>query len=198
MRSSWSRPAKLRLRFTLQARRFRADVHGVTAIEFALVATPFFVFLMGIMTVGTQYLTAHLLQHGVEVAARKLMTGEAQKAGMTLADFRRMYCDEVGFMIRCDNNLVIHINSGARFADLPQVRCMTSDGDLTPASGNPGDSVRTRTGNASTAVKVNICYDWQMGLSLWQSVWGVLDPHHTPEGKTILTTATAFRSEPFE
>lgn len=198
MRSCFHRLARLRSGFASQARRFGADTSGVTAIEFAVVATPFFAFLMGIMTIGTQYMTAHFIEHGVEIAARKLRTGEAQKAGLTQAQFRSLYCDAVGFMIDCDEErLVIHINSEDRFADLPQVQCMT-DGQLTPPPGNPGDSVRTRAGDASKAVKVNVCYDWQLGLKLWQSLWRILDPDHTVDGKTILSAATAFRSEPYE
>lgn len=161
-------------------------------------ATPFFVFLMGIMTIGTQYLTAHFLEHGVDIAARKLRTGEAQKAGITLAQFRQLYCDAVGFIIDCDEQrLVIHVNSGPKFAGLPKVSCMT-DGELTPPPGNPGDNIRTRAGDASAAVKVNVCYDWQLGVPLWQTIWRLLDPEHAVEDKTILSTATAFRTEPFE
>ncbi|WP_295558981.1 TadE/TadG family type IV pilus assembly protein [uncultured Hyphomicrobium sp.] len=196
------RPSRLgciRFSVALQVRRFRADVRGVTAIEFGMVAAPFFIFLMGIMTLGTQYLTSHFLEYGAEVAARKLRTGEAQKAGLTLAQFRTLYCNSVGFMVDCDAHLLkIHINSSQRFADLPQVNCMTSGGDLAEPPGNPGDNIRTRAGDASNAVKVNICYDWQVGVAFWKTLWAVLNPDHAVADKLVLSTATAFRSEPYE
>lgn len=179
-------------------RRFGKDARGATAVEFALIATPFLIFVFGIMTVGAQYMTAHLLEAGLETTARKLRTGEAQKAGLTLNQFRKMYCDAAGFMITCDEHLVIHINGGAQFADLPTVRCLTQDGRLTPSPGGAGDSVTTRAGDASRAVKVNVCYEWKMGVSLWATVWRLLDPSFVNSGRLILTATTAFRSEPFE
>lgn len=185
-------------RLPRRVRRFGRDVRGATAVEFALIATPFLIFVFGIMTVGAQYMTAHLLEAGLETAARKLRTGEAQKAGLTLSDFRKTYCDAAGFMITCDEHLVIHINGENQFADLPRVRCLTPDGNLAPSPGGAGDSVGSRAGDASRAVKVNICYEWQMGVSLWATVWRLLDPSFVNNGRLILTATTAFRSEPFE
>jgi Flp pilus assembly protein TadG len=198
MRNSPSRPAGPSIGLASAARRFRADARGVTAIEFAIVAAPFFLLLMGIMTIGLQYLSVHFLEHGVEAAARKLRTGEAQKAGMTLADFRKLFCEEAGFIIACDNRLVIHIKSSETFAGLSPVTSCVTDGSLTPAAGSQGDDIRTRAGGASEAVMVSACYQWDMGLDLWQSVWNLISPMPTVAGRPILSAATAFRSEPFE
>src|SRR5262245_26255845 len=90
-------------------RRFSADTRGVTAIEFGMVALPFFAMVMAIMLIGTQYLTTHFLEYAVTEAARKLRTGEAQKAGKTLGDFRKMVCDAASGYITCDNHLVVHV-----------------------------------------------------------------------------------------
>lgn len=195
---SFSARSAVLSRLSLSVRRFGRDARGATAVEFALIATPFLIFVFGIMTIGTQYMTAHLLEAGLETTARKLRTGEAQKAGITLSDFRKMYCDAAGFMITCDEHLVIHINGGEQFADLPRVQCLTQDGRLAPSPGGAGDSVITRAGEASRAVKVNICYEWKMGVSLWETLWRLLDPSFVNGGRLILTAATAFRSEPFE
>jgi Flp pilus assembly pilin Flp len=197
MSPRFSRLSVLR-RLTRCVRRFGKDARGATAVEFGLIATPFLIFVFGIMTVGAQYMTAHLLEAGLETTARKLRTGEAQKAGLTLSQFRQMYCDAAGFMITCDEHLVIHINGGTQFADLPRVRCLTSDGRLAPSPGGAGDSVSSRAGDASRAVKVNVCYDWKMGVSFWGTLWRLLDPSFVNSGRLILTATTAFRSEPFQ
>lgn len=190
--------ARVRARLISAARRFRADARGVTAIEFAMVATPFFLLIMGIMTIGLQYMTSHFLEHGVEGAARKLRTGEAQKSGLTLADFRKLFCDTAGYMIKCDSHLVIHIKSSETFAGLSPVTSCVTDGNLTPATGNGSDGVRTRAGDASAAVMVSACYQWDMGLGLWQSIWNMISPFPVVQDQPVLSAATAFRSEPFE
>lgn len=187
-----------RLRF--HASRFGRDMRGVTAVEFGLVATPLIVFVLGIMTIGAQYMTAHVLEAGLETTARKLRTGEAQKAGITLADFRNMYCDAAGFLIKCDENLVIHINSQDAFADLPRVSCQLPDGRLAPSSGNGGDAIDTRSGRANKAVKVNVCYEWRVGVPFWEPLSRLLAPDNPSvnTGGLVLSAATAFRAEPFE
>ena len=189
----------LSARLTHLSRRFRADRRGVTAIEFGLVAGPFFALVMAIMTIGTQHLTLHFLEHGVAQASRKLRTGEAQKAGMTLADFRKLLCDSAGSYISCDNHLVIHVRSSPTFAGLGSspVSCVTN-GNLTPSSGSGTDGIRSRAGNASEAVLITACYDWELGSPLWQTLWNLVSPVPPTQGKIVLSAATAFRSEPFE
>ena len=43
--------------------RFRADRRGTTAIEFGFVAAPFFLLMLGIMTIGLQFFTIHSLEN---------------------------------------------------------------------------------------------------------------------------------------
>jgi len=180
------------------SRRWRRDESGTSAIEFAMVVGPFFVLVMGIITIGVQYMTAHFLEYGVEAAARKIRTGEAQKAGLKLSDFRTLFCDAAGFMVACDDRLVIHIKSNAEFAGLTPLTSCVTDGNLTPTEGNPDDALRTRAGDASAAVVVSACYEWDMGVSFWQTIWNVISPMPVVQGKPILSAVTAFRSEPFE
>lgn len=198
MRSSISFFERLRADLARSVRRFRDDSRGATAIEFAMVAAPFFVLVMGIMTIGTQFLTLHFVEHGVAEASRQLRTGEAQKAGIKLQDFRQLFCDAAGTFVACDNHLVLHIKSSSTFAGLsPPPACMTN-GSLTPSAGLATDGIRTRSGDANTAVLVVACYDWEAGASLWQTVWNLLSPTPPTQGKIVLSSVTAFRTEPFE
>lgn len=198
MRLPSPRLARFRTGFAGAARRFGADTRGTTAIEFGMLLAPFLLLMMGIITIGIQYLAMHFLEYGVEVAARKLRTGEAQKAGYTLDDFRTLFCQAADVMIKCDDHLVIHIDSDETFAGLTPVTSCVTNGELTPPSGNGGDSVQSRAGDSSDAVVVSACYEWDMGMSLWQSIWNLLSPTPTVQGKSILSAATAFRSEPYE
>ncbi len=185
--------------------RFRADRRGTTAIEFGAVFSPFLLLMLGIMTVGLQYFTSTSLENGVAQASRKIRTGQAQKEGKTLADFRQMVCDDAGSYIKCDNNLVVHVKSGAVFADLdPPTPCLTN-GSLTPSSGTGTDPLASRSGAASATVLVTACYAWEFGGTLWQDIWNMLavGPWATSgpprmAGKSIIQATSTFRTEPYQ
>lgn len=197
MRPHLQRFERLRAGTARAARLFARDRRGATAVEFAMVAAPFFALVLAIMTIGTQYLTLHFLEHGVSTASRKLRTGEAQKAGLTIADFRKLVCDASSMMIACDARLVIHVKSSPTFAGLsPVAPCMTG-GDLTPSAGLGADSIVSRSGNASTAVSVMACYEWSGGAGMWRTLYSLVSPTPQTQGKIILSAANAFRSEPY-
>jgi hypothetical protein len=101
-------------------------------------------------------------------------------------------------MIKCDNHLVIHIKGKKTFAELSPVTPCVTAGELTPPSGNGGDSVQSQAGGASDAVVVSACYEWDIGMSLWQSIWNLISPTPPVQGKMVFSATTAFRSEPYE
>jgi Flp pilus assembly pilin Flp len=198
MRSSNFFPPRLRAKLAFAVRRFARDCRGVTAIEFGLVALPFFAMVFAMMTIGLNYLTYYSLEKGVVDAARLLRTGEAQKAGLDLDDFRKLVCDGAGGFITCDNHLVVHIKSSETFAGLsPPASCVTN-GALSPSSGTGSDALTSKTGEDDIAVQVTACYEWEMGADLWQTIWSLVSPDPVVQGKTILSATTAFRSEPYK
>jgi Flp pilus assembly protein TadG len=189
---------RLRAKLARSVRRFRQDCRGSTAVEFGLIAVPFFALVLAMMTIGSHYLAYHSLERGVLEASRLLRTGEAQKAGMDLDDFRELVCNSAGTFISCDERLVVHIRSSQTFAGLaPATSCVT-DGALTPSAGSGSDAVSTQSGEDSIAVQVTACYEWEMGAVLWQMLWNLISPTPRVQGKTILSATTAFRSEPYQ
>lgn len=164
-----------------------------------MVAAPFFAMVMAIMTIGMQFLGMYFLENGVAEASRKLRTGEAQKAGITLNDFRKLFCDAAGSYIDCDQHLVIHINNNKTFAGLGELTPCVTNGQLTPSAGAATDGIGTRAGDASDAVVVLACYEWPSGGGFWRMVSNLVAPvPATEEGKVILSAVSAFRSEPFK
>jgi Flp pilus assembly protein TadG len=59
-------------------RSLRRDESGATAIEFAMIATPFFALLFGIIQLGYRFFTAEALDTATAEAARTIMTGVTQ------------------------------------------------------------------------------------------------------------------------
>lgn len=191
---------------------WRSDQRGTTAIEFAIVGAPFFLFAFAIMGIGLQFFTINALEHGVESAARQIRTGIMQTGysdpdsgdhvDYTIEDFRTLVCSEAGSYIDCDENLVIHIDSGAEWSDITVTPCLTS-GTLTTSTGNPTDSISTKTGGASEVVLVTACYQWGMGGTLWQVFWNLLVTGAWGSGsaktadKVVIQSVATFRTEPY-
>lgn len=179
-------------------RRFRADTRGATAVEFGLVVVPFLAMTMGIMTIGVQHLTMNSLERGVAEASRQIRTGQAQQDGLTVDDFRQLFCNEAGSFITCDSRLVLHLRSGARFADLvPPARCFV-DGGLAPPSTAGNADLVSIVGQENRKVSVLVCYDWNMGTGLWRSIWALISPTPVEAGRTILSASTVLQTEPYQ
>ncbi len=176
-------------------RLFSRDRDGTTAIEFGLVALPFFLFAFGIMLVGMKYFTENAVEHAVEKAAREIRTGQAQKAGKTLADFRTMVCDAATSYITCDSKLVIHVQSAGQWADIVPTPCLTG-GALTPSSGLGTDPLADSSGAAEAVVLVTACYEWDM-TQLFQ-LGGLGDSiADMSNGSALVQAVSTFRTEPY-
>lgn len=102
-------------------RRFHHDTRGVTAIEFSLIAVPFFGLLMAIIELGLRFLINSNLDAAVRQASRAILTGAAQTSGVTTADqFRTTYlCPATGpsilnSIIDC-RKLIIDVRASSTF-----------------------------------------------------------------------------------
>lgn len=176
-------------------RLFSRDREGTTAIEFGLVAMPFFMFAFGIMLVGLKYFTENALEHAVESAAREIRTGQAQKSGKTLADFRDMVCNEAGSYISCDDKLVIHVQSADQWSDITPTPCLTG-GSLTPSTGVGTDPLADSSGEAEAVVLVTACYEWDMTQVF--ALGGIGDAiGDMSNGSALVQAVATFRTEPY-
>lgn len=178
-------------------RRFRQCSRGTAALEFAMVSVPFVFLLFSIIVVGLHYFTVSALEYGVTTAARKVRTGEAQKAKLTVKDLRELVCAETAGYLPCNERFVVHIKSGSTFAELaPPVNCMTK-GTLTPGPA-AGSQVGGLSGAASAAVLITACYHWGLGDMLWKptsDLLGLKSPHGD---MTVISASTIFRTEPYQ
>jgi hypothetical protein len=73
-----------------RACEFGRDERGVTAIEFGILALPFFTIIFAIIQTAIVFLATQVLDSAVEDAARRVRTGEA--ASYTDTNFRDYMC----------------------------------------------------------------------------------------------------------
>ena len=68
--------------------RFGRDEHGATALEFALVAPPFFIFVLMIFQIALYHYGQQSLDYATRIASRSIMVGTVPADARTLASFR--------------------------------------------------------------------------------------------------------------
>ncbi len=176
---------------------FRRDERGVTVIEFALLALPFFTFIAAIVETSLIFLAGQILDSAVQDSARLIRTGQAQNSPTPFGkdQFRAAICDGLYGMFDCtasDDRLRISVTVLTDFSaatlgyplktgeDCKQTKC---DWTLT-------DSYAP--GKGSQVVLVQAYYKWPTLLNLPGFNFQTL-----PDGTRLLAASRVFRNEPF-
>jgi Flp pilus assembly protein TadG len=170
----------------------RSNEDGSTAIEFGLLALPFFFFVLGLLGIGLFYLSSVSLSYGVEAAARQIRTGEAEKNGITVAQFKQLVCQNVGGPIDCTKMSTL-IQSKGTWGEITPAPCTDDQGDMVESTGKDTDALSKYSGTASSVVLVTLCYRWDMAEYFPFLKLG----YNGGSGPAIIQAATAFKNEPY-
>jgi Flp pilus assembly protein TadG len=177
------------LAFFLKAlRRFSRAREGVSAVEFSLVATPFFFLTFGLAEVGMLGLAQTSLNFAVYDAGRQIRTGQAQLGGLTHAEIETMVCDGLNKFIRmsCAETLYLDVQRFDSFVDAAPISDPVTDGVFNDAGfsylpGGPDDIVVVRA-----------FYRWQVLTPLFEGLLGNING-----GDRLLSSTMMFRNEPY-
>ena len=165
--------------------RFRRDQRGATVVEFALIALPFFSLLFAIMETALIFLVGQALETATEDSARLIRTGQAQQQAFDAEDFRQSICGQVVVLYKCTSKLVLDVRTADDFAGV----------DLsTPVAGGQldDDDFGYDDGNGESIVVVRAFYEWPTITQFLGEGFTKL-----ANGNHLLTSAAAFRNEPF-
>ena len=100
----------------------------MAAIEFAILAIPFFLIVFAIIETFVAYAGEQLLENAVDTMARELRTGQitynrSAATDMDATAFRTAFCDEISIMLSCssstDQKLYLDVRTFTTFADMP-------------------------------------------------------------------------------
>ena len=90
------------LQFGLLAPRMRRewdawceDRRGAAAVEFAIIAIPFFFLIFGLLEVCLLFIISTVLEHSISETSRQIRTGQAQESGFTDVEFRQAICAQL-------------------------------------------------------------------------------------------------------
>jgi Flp pilus assembly protein TadG len=165
--------------------RFKRAQEGVSAIEFAFVAAPFFFLLYAIIDVSLIFFASTTLENGLVAAARQIRTGQAQAANMTAAQFRTLVCNQISMLLGCDARLGLDVRKFTGFGNVVLPAGLDESGNLT---GN----LSFDPGTAGDVVVVRAFYTWPM---LTPTVGATFV--NMAGGHRLLEASIAFRNEPF-
>ncbi len=177
---------KLQTRFEAWA----ADNRGATAVEFALIATPFFLLIFGLLEVSLIFIISTTLEFGLNDATRGIRTGAFQAGGggpPNLATFRTAVCDGLFALLDCSEiefDLTAHNNF---------------NGTPPPPATNPSTGMLNsgafsfQPGGPSQIVIARAFFEWDLITPI------ISQPlSNVPSGDVRLITAVAaFQNEPF-
>jgi Flp pilus assembly protein TadG len=143
--------------------------------------------------IGLYFLANNQLEYGVEAAARKVRTGEAQKTSLTVDDFKKSVCTAAGSYIDCSKLSVI-VQHAPTWSGISPQACVDSKGNMTASTGTTGEFMSKYTGAQSEVVLVTLCYQWDLATSF---AFIKLGKNSDGSGPAIIQAATAFRTEPY-
>lgn len=130
--------------------RWRRKDDGVAAVEFALLAIPFFMLLVGVLEISMYFAAGNVLEGGAAAASRLLRTGQVQLSDDPEETFRTALCDHVRTLIPCDRLQyeVIRLDDNT-FAGAENYEPeFDDDGNLVPSpfsTGNSNDVILVQT-----------------------------------------------------
>lgn len=168
------------------ARRFAKQPSGATAVEFGLIAVPFFFLKMAIIETALVFWAGQMLESGVSDAGRMIRTGQVQAQNMDEDGFRLLMCEEIGVMFSCDDRLAIDVQRVVSF-DALDLNDRPVDND-----GNFDGGFNFQPGASSETVIVRAFYRWPLLFNFFD-----LDASDIGGQQRLLVATTAFRNEPF-
>src|SRR5262245_61374441 len=96
--------------------RFGRAQKGVAAVEFAIIAIPFFLLLYAVIDTGLVFFAQSTLENGVATAARQIKTGQAQTSNMSQTQFRTLICNQIKMLLKCDARLGVDVRRFTSFS----------------------------------------------------------------------------------
>lgn len=158
---------------------------GAAAVEFAMLATPFFLMIFAVLELGLVFLIDSTLETAVVQAGRIVRTGQAQSAAATAAQFKNVLCARMSvFEGDCRSRAQVDVRVLTQFSQAIPSPIRNGELDTTQLQydrGQPGDLMLVR-----------VWYSQPMFTPLMSQAVSRMK-----SGAVVISVATAFRNEPY-
>lgn len=167
--------------------RFRSNRHGTVAIEFALIAIPFFWLIFAIIEVALSFTAQEVMANVTDDIARQLRTGELRAANVSGDQLRERICARLLMPASGCPDLVVDLQSYTSFANVPVTIPLTTGRDVDPTGFD------NKPGGASTINQLRVFYRWPIFTDLLKDRISNIDGG----GRTLLFSTATWRNEPY-
>ncbi len=179
----------------IKRRTLLKDESGVTAVEFALVAPPFLLLLLGIIELGLTLFTQTVLDGAARDAARLVRTGQVQQGATTVAAqlnaFQTTLCSSLRVLLSssaCAQNVYVDLETFPSFSAVRFTGTCNQNSNQA-GNGNPCPFVQV---NPRTIAAVQVRYNRP-------SLIGYVGRYLAGMSEmTTLSSTVIFQSEPFQ
>ena len=164
---------------------FSRNRRGSAAVEFAMIAVPFFMMLFAIVETGLAFFAQQALETATQDTSRLLLTGQAQTAGYSQSQFKTALCGNLPSMFDCTNGIYINVTNYANFGAVAPTTPI--DG-----SGNFVNNMSYSPGGSGVITLVQVYYMWPLFVTRLGYNYANVNGHYR-----LLAATTAFRNEPY-
>ncbi|MBU1176471.1 MAG: pilus assembly protein [Alphaproteobacteria bacterium] len=174
-------------------RGFRCDQDGAVAVEFALLALPFFAIIAAILETAFFFLASQVFDSAVDNSVRLLRTGQAQVQNYTVETYRTAICDRLFGLFDCTiagDKLHVEVNTAANFAAASFAYPLEEDPDTGIYEWK--DTELYTPGEGSQIVTVRVYYKWPTILDIMG-----FNLANAGDGYRLMAAVRVFRNEPF-
>jgi Flp pilus assembly protein TadG len=168
-------------------RRFARREDGLAAVEFGIVALPFFAMMFAILETAMVFFASQVLETAVADSARLIMTGQAQQSNFTAAQFKDAVCAKIPALFECASGLQIDVKTFTGFSSVNTTKPIDANGNL--QTGNFGYA----PGKQGDIVLVRLMYQWPV----YTSLLGLDRLADLSNNKRLIMASAAFRNEPY-
>ena len=166
-------------------RGFAVNRKGDAAMQFALVGVPFFMMVFAIVETALMFFAQQALETATQQTARLILTGQAQTANFTQAQFKTALCANLASFFNCASGVYINVQNFSTFGNVS----ITTPID---GSGNFVNNFSYSPGTAGSIVVVQAFYLWPLFVTgLGYNIANVNGSYR------LLAATTTFRNEPY-
>ncbi len=173
------------LRLLRRAGRIVRDDTGVTAIEFGMLALPFFAMIAAIMETGITFLARNVFESALHDSVRLIRTGQAQQQSYDAEQFRAEICNHTYGLFDC-GKIRMRITTIGSFTDADTVSPVDTDtAEWTIAEAY-------EPGGGRSIVLAQAYYKWDTLFDIFGFNLASLS-----DGTLLMGSAEVWRNEPF-
>jgi Flp pilus assembly protein TadG len=183
-----------------RGRGLARDEHGAVAVEFGILAVPFFALIFAIIETSMAFFAQQVLESALQDATRSVRTGQSDVAGWTEQTFREEICSRTFGLFECSetnattDRLRVKVSpvttfqtAATQIANPIDAECAT---DVTKCTWTLVEAYDD--GKGSDVIIAQAFYKWPMMIDLpWFSL------ATQAGGDRLLSAVRVFKNEPF-